>query len=753
MDAATDPVGLSMPVPKRRLRTKLLLLLIGITAAPFIVATSRAILKFQDIQRENAVVQERRIAGAVVQEISGFIDLQFSHLDAIDVVYPILAGNADLWQDFFERMLFLHGSFHGIAVVNAEGQETVRVDRIETVTGRDLRNRSESEEFRAIQQTGLFVGEIYWERDQPFFILGKRFTDSNGAFRGAVFAHVDARIMQKVVANLSVAKEAGRAYILDQRGIVVAHPDISQVLLQKDFSSISIVSSFIKAKSDSFIQDVYQNELGEEVLGVAAPITFMRGAYEPGEPTKTAWFVVAEISAFTAFSGVREVTIFTFYILVALLVLAVFAALMFANRLSRPIEALHEVSRQFGKGNLTYQVPIHTRDEIEDLATSFYAMAADLRESLASVVRGREIIAAEKNQLQQVISGITDAVIVTDRARNIIIFNRAAEQLAGHVASAVLGKPINHAVRLWDGPQELDVTAFCPIRSDDFEGITFDKKGLRLGGHTESQIFVNVTAGHIREGTKVNVGCILAFEDVSREQYIEGTKREFVSVVAHQFRTPLSAMKWALGAFIGGDRGKVTKAQKGSLKEIYKANERLIRLVTDVLDVISVEEGRFGYHFRFCSLEDLATEAYEGLRILAKEQGIQFEFEKPADRLPSVWMDPERLYSVFQNILENAVQYTPRGGKVTLALEAKQSEIEVIVKDTGIGIPQDQFPRVFDKFFRAPNAVRKQTDGSGLGLYVSKNIVEKHQGKIWFESKEGQGTTFYFSVPIHTSKT
>jgi two-component system sensor histidine kinase VicK len=131
-----------------------------------------------------------------------------------------------------------------------------------------------------------------------------------------------------------------------------------------------------------------------------------------------------------------------------------------------------------------------------------------------------------------------------------------------------------------------------------------------------------------------------------------------------------------------------------------------------------------------------------------KRKRLKLEFKKPKTKLPQVAVDAEKMELVIQNLLSNAIKYTPAGGRVTISLKGSIKEIEVSVTDTGIGIPEDQKKRVFTKFFRAANAIRAETEGTGLGLFIVKNIIKAHQGKIWFESAEGKGTTFYFTLPV-----
>jgi len=227
-------------------------------------------------------------------------------------------------------------------------------------------------------------------------------------------------------------------------------------------------------------------------------------------------------------------------------------------------------------------------------------------------------------------------------------------------------------------------------------------------------------------------------------------KTEFVSIAAHQLRTPLSAIKWTLRMILDGDLGPLPKEQREFLEKTYQSNERMIRLINDLLNVTRIEEGRFLYQPEKKDIIEIAKKIIDPLKVIAERKGLQFIFKKPSQKIPQPKVDAEKISLVFQNLIDNAISYTNPGGKVEVSIKYLKDKKEILVstKDTGIGIPKDQHQRVFSRFFRGSNAIRAETEGTGLGLFIAKNIVEAHGGKIWFESEENKGTTFYFTLPV-----
>ena len=235
---------------------------------------------------------------------------------------------------------------------------------------------------------------------------------------------------------------------------------------------------------------------------------------------------------------------------------------------------------------------------------------------------------------------------------------------------------------------------------------------------------------------------------------LDETKSSFISVVAHQLRTPLSGIKWTLNLLISGDMGKLTTEQTTFLMKAYESNDRMISLVNDMLGADRIESGKTRYIFQPVQMADIVDNVLFELLPQANAKDITIRFaSRPAD-LPKVHADPEKVRAVFQNLVENSIKYSRAKGTIELGMQVgKQGEVIVWVKDDGIGIPKEQQKNIFDRFFRARNAIKMETEGSGLGLFIVRSIIERHGGRIWFESRENEGVTFHFTLPIDRTGT
>jgi len=227
---------------------------------------------------------------------------------------------------------------------------------------------------------------------------------------------------------------------------------------------------------------------------------------------------------------------------------------------------------------------------------------------------------------------------------------------------------------------------------------------------------------------------------------LDESKSEFVSVAAHQLRTPLTGVKWAFNELLDKELGKLNSGQQAVTEDGLKSSIRIIDLVNQLLNVARIEEGKYGINPKKQSFINLLKSVAERMKQGADNKGIIFAVDISPD-IPLIKIDEEKMGIALENLIDNAIKYTLPGGKVTVEAFLGEDGVKIEISDTGIGIPEEQIERLFSKFFRGDNALRLQTSGTGLGLYVVKNIIEGHDGTIDIESIDGKGTVATITLP------
>ncbi len=356
----------------------------------------------------------------------------------------------------------------------------------------------------------------------------------------------------------------------------------------------------------------------------------------------------------------------------------------------------------------------------------------------------------EKSKTDAIISNFIDPIIVVDKEGRLSRFNPAAREIFGLRDDDIgvkISKKNNFSMENFRKIIRRDYKVIKEKSLDNNESL-LEEVIIKIGN---KEFTYKVITSKVINARNEFLGTMKIFYNITREKMIDKLKSEFISIAAHQLRTPLSAIKWVIKMVLDGDAGKLNEEQEKLLFKGYQSNERVIELINDMLNVSRIEEGRFGYSFSTSSFDEVLDIVVGSLENKIKENHQKLMINKPK-KLPKIYMDKEKMILVLQNLLENAVKYTPEYGTIEVSVEVGKELMKVRVKDNGVGIPKKDQAKLFSKFFRADNVIRMQTEGSGLGLFIVKNIIEKHGGSIICHSEEGKGTEFIFTLPIKKQK-
>jgi len=363
----------------------------------------------------------------------------------------------------------------------------------------------------------------------------------------------------------------------------------------------------------------------------------------------------------------------------------------------------------------------------------------------------RQLADYERDKVETVLQSIGDGVFVVDQDRKLIVFNKISEQLSGYSAQEVMGKRYDQVLKfIYEDKKETnDKFVEEALRTGEIKTMSNHTILVKKDG---THVPVADSAAPVKNGDGKIIGCVVVFRDVTKEREIDKMKTEFISVAAHQLRTPLGSMRWYMEMIMAGDIGVVSEEVKKALGQIYESNQQMLDLVNDLLDVSKIDQGRVIDKPELSNVLDVIYTVLMELRPIIETKKITLSLTpKNNEKVPKIMVDPKKLYEVVGNLISNAIKYNQIEGKVDIILRQIDGFLEISVADTGMGIPQQEQARLFGKFFRAENAVKGETEGSGLGLFVVKSYVESWGGQVKFTSKEGEGSTFTVTIPIRAT--
>jgi len=494
------------------------------------------------------------------------------------------------------------------------------------------------------------------------------------------------------------------------------------------------------------------------------------------------WLLITTIDADILSGSINQELLNTIILSLIVLLIVLFLSYVLGGVITKPIAKLQGGVEIITEGNLDYKLDVKGNDELSGLANSFNKMADSIKESrllvdkkvteqtkqieegvkdledqqkailniLEDVEDEKESALREKLFSQSILFSIGDGVIATDRYGKINIMNKRAEELLGWTFKEIENKKVLDVLKSVDDNNQ-------DLPKEDRLIIKALSTGKIIHHSTRSNYFyvrkdgtkfpVGITVSPLIRDKKI-VGSVIIFRDISLAYEVDKAKTEFVSLASHQLRTPLSIVRWYTEMLDDTLGKKATKVEKEYIKEIYNSNVRMIELVNALLNVSRIELGTFAVDPVLTGIKKISNDILNELQLEIKKKKQKI-VKKYDSKLEKINLDVNLIGIVFQNLLTNAVKYTPEGGTITISITKQDKNVLVAIQDTGYGIPKKDQKNIFTKLFRADNIKGKDTTGTGLGLYIVRAIIEQScDGKIWFKSAENKGTTFYFTIPL-----
>ena len=386
---------------------------------------------------------------------------------------------------------------------------------------------------------------------------------------------------------------------------------------------------------------------------------------------------------------------------------------------------------------MTYVVAKDFSIEIKNIRT----LANNLKQKTVEVT-------GEKNKLDTIVTAVSDGIFVLDKKRRLVFINKAAETILQVKRSEVHGKSFDELFSVTDFENnKITQAQLCPGKKLEEDQVVFGPKDLKFKIKSGEEPSVRLSSTEIKEGDELDIGCICVFIDVNKEKELEDMKLDFVAMAAHELRTPLTAIRGYLSILIEEVTKKLSPEEGSWLQKAFISSSHLAALVENLLSVSRIELKSLKLETKNIAWEKLLQEIVSTFKTQADQKNIKLSLEIK-EKLPEVLVDKFRISEVLSNLLANALTYTKPGGKIEVTSWQENDSVVTSIKDTGEGIPESAIPRLFTKFFRVSGVLEQGSKGTGLGLYISKSIIDMHEGKIWVKSKLGVGSTFTFSLPL-----
>lgn len=582
----------------------------------------------------------------------------------------------------------------------------------------------------------IFSGwHLYNNLTEEYKSKGTAIASSIASSSAETILNLDSATVQAMIDQFLEIEGVSYVFVVDSTGEIISHTFIPTI--PEEINKIAQIHK-------SGIRDVSIEGVGD-FLDVVSPITegavgYVHVGMNKNSINQKMWTVLG-----------KQLTL-----LFIIFVFSVILAYFMVNKISQPLNQLTEYAKKLLAHDFDAKVDIKSKDEIGLLANTMQSMANNINEVFDryefalkdAVVELQDTLA----YLTTIIDNMADGLIVVDKDGVINHINPAASEMFGKAEFEMIGKKIEILGK------ELDKLVKKSLNTEEVVSTEINLVNQKVG----KAVAKSIKKEYFSEESEAKgiLGSVILIRDITQEKEVDRLKTEFITVVSHELRTPLTSILGFVEIInkkfvetilphLDMNDPKLSKAVNKINKNfniILSEGERITSLINDVLDISKLESGKAIWNFSEISLEEVITNAYKALSSLFEQKGIPCYIEVPPE-LPVVLGDKERLIQVVINLLSNALKFTERG-YVKCKARFNGNEIIVSVEDTGIGIPDEEKERIFEKFKQVGDLIRGKPKGTGLGLPISKQIVEAHGGKIWVESEVGKGSTFYFTIPL-----
>jgi len=513
-----------------------------------------------------------------------------------------------------------------------------------------------------------------------------------------------------------------------------------------------------KTRNSRVKQAIYSGHTEQEVVYSESQGSYYT-AIQPltnstGDNNTVVGAVYIRASMEDVYKGISSITVIFLKSSLIAGLLGIVLSIVISRAITRPIDEMKKQAIQMARGDYSGQVQIYGQDELGQLAIAVNNLSVRVEEA-------QEASESERRRLDSVLSHMTDGVIATDRRGNITIINETGQDFLNVTSDDIIGQSLLKVLNIGEEFTLRDLLE------------TQQEMVLDFSNQQEHDLILHVDFSLIQKETGFISGLVCVLHDVTEQQKNEREQREFVSNVSHELRTPLTSVRSYIEALNDG-AWQDPEVAPNFLKVTQEETDRMIRMINDLLSLSRMDQGTSKMNLEFVNLNEFFGYALDRFDMMIKrDQEHENDLEPVVTgKLPTddpnkkysinrdftnrdLWVeiDTDKFMQVVDNIMNNAIKYSPDGGVITCRLLETHRHVILSISDQGLGIPRKDLGKIFDRFYRVDKARSRQQGGTGLGLAISKEVIEAHHGRIWVDSQEGKGSTFYISLPYEPIET
>lgn len=733
---------------KLKLSTRILVYFLFVAIFTQVINNYFLVSSAQKAFLEAAGSKQQAIAAHLSQNVESYLDSSINRLRDIAITQSAPRVQEDEMKRSLAASFAQNTDLERVAVLDNEGREKLAFNREGIV--HSVKDVSGSDAFKAVQFLAgkNYISSVNEDEDGELIItmavpiLRTDFDEKMdslgsanfGSYKqpsdilGAVVADYNVKDLWKTILSTEVGDQ-GYAYIVDTLGNVVAHPDESLLSTGK---KVNDVEAFKQMITGNFETRPTVSETGQQVVSTPKVIP------------DSGWALIVEEPRDHVYSTATQFIILSIIVGAFTALLDIILSLFFGRRLAEPIKKLVAGAKKIGAGNFGHKIDIQTNDEFQSLADAFNAMSGNTLKLVNDLKSNNQKLTKETAKLDSIISSATDGIIALSRDGAITSINPPAAKLVGKRQEEMIGRGI----------------------ADEFKWEHSDGRLLELnlgrpGTHEYSEItlrynkqisFLDIVVTVLDDAKDGGVSSIITIHDLTKSRELEFMKLDFVAIAAHELRTPLTVVRGYLDLLNDDAVKRLSIMSLENIQKTIRATDDLRNLINKLLNIARIERGDMEIFPEKLNLSTQVAENVHHHKSAATQNEQKLMLTTNTENAVYVMADPSSITEVLNNLIGNAIKYTGRGGKIQVSLTVDTEKVRIDIADNGPGIPDELHAKLFTKFYRAERSLIAGTKGTGLGLFISRTIIELQNGEIGIMPSEGQGTRFYFTLPLYKPK-